>query len=189
VRAVTRVALIATVAGVVACGSPSASPTGSAAFRTVPSAPIAERCPPIDLRTPSGEQINLNGSWVTEKEGVRGGIYYFRQVGECIWFVGGFPNLEADVIDFAGPLGLNTVLFDGRLNDDFTVTGDWIDGRDQFVQAGRGGTLDLAVVTDDAGVIHVVYIGGTGQPFIEPGYREEQSWVRISESGAYPPSR
>ena len=35
--------------------------------------------------------------------------------------------------------------------------------------------------------LRLVYVGGSGQPFVEPGYREEQSWVKISNQGAYPP--
>jgi hypothetical protein len=40
---------------------------------------------------------------------------------------------------------------------------------------------------EEPGEVRLVYVGGSGQPFVEPGYREEQSWVMISNQGAYPP--
>jgi hypothetical protein len=172
----------------VACGNPAASSTPSSETSAQPSGSSAERCPWIDLRTPAGDTIDLNGAWVTEKEGTRGGIYYFRQVGSCFWFVGGFPGDDDEAVEIAGELGFVTVAFHGRLSEDFGISGEWVDIRDQFRdQPGLGGTMDLKIVVDDAGVVHVEYLGGSGEPFIEPGVREEQSWIQVSETGEYPP--
>ena len=48
--------------------------------------------------------------------------------------------------------------------------------------------MDLSIEFNDGGDVRLVYLGGTGSPFVEPGYREEQSWVKLSEGSAYPPA-
>jgi hypothetical protein len=158
--------------------SPVASMTGEGTATT--------DCPSIDLRTPAGERIDLDGTWETELEGSRAGIYYIRQVGSCVWFAGAFPK-PTDT-DLPGPLGYVTVVFRGEVGSDFRIVGDWVDARDQFLdQPHAHGTMELRLEVTESGELRLTYVGGRGQPFIEPGYREEQSWVKISDGGAYPP--
>lgn len=124
---------------------------------------------------------------MTEREGTREGIYFLHQVGECLWFAGSLPlPREPD----SETLGLQTVVFQGRIGSDFVITGTWIDVRYVgFGGIGSGGTITLRIeFGEQPGELRLVYAGGTGQPFVEPGYREEQSWIKISDSGAYPPS-
>lgn len=174
-------------AGVVACLPGAASSSAGSAESGTPLAGPAGACPDIDLRTPSGDRIALSGTWVTEREGTRAGIYYLHQVGECLWFAGGFPP-PGDP-DSQGPLGFQTVVFKGRLQSDFSITGDWIDVRQVGLGPfGAGGIMTLQIgFTGQDDAIRLVFEDGSGQPFVEPGYREEQSWIRISEGGAYPP--
>lgn len=129
----------------------------------------------------------LTGTWVTEREGTRGGIYFVRQVGECVWFAGGIPG--PGWLDPHGPLGFVTVVFRGRVRSDFSISGEWIDIRHEgLAPIGAGGTISLQIeFGEQPGDMRLVYVAGSGQPFVEPGYREEQSWIRISEGGAYPP--
>jgi hypothetical protein len=82
-----------------------------------------------------------------------------------------------------------TVVFRGEVGSDFRVVGDWVDARDQFPdQPHAHGTMELRLEVTESGELRLTYVGGSGQPFIEPGYREEQSWIKISDGGAYPPS-
>jgi hypothetical protein len=154
------------------------SPSGSAAAEAA--------CQTIELRTPAGDRIDLNGTWVTEKESIHGGIYYFRQVGSCIWFAGGFtPPAFLDVLT---ALGFLTVVFEGTLSPDFTIHGAWIDARNQGDVAGPGGTIDLRIDVGADGTVRLVYVGGTGEAFLEPGYHENESWIKISDDDVYPPA-
>jgi hypothetical protein len=144
-------------------------------------------CPNIDLRNPVGDRIDLTGTWETEREGIRSGIYFLRQVGECVWFAGSFPRVPET--HPSGPLGFSTVVFQGRVGTDFVVTGKWVDVRDVGSgHPGSGGSITLQIeFGEESGDMRLVYVGGSGQSFVEPGYREEQSWVKLSDQGAYPP--
>lgn len=179
--------LFAVVIGVVltvsSCGPPSTATSSGDPTTTVGA--TATDCPNIDLRSPQGERVDLTGTWGTEREGTRGGIYFIRQIGSCVWFAGAFPGpLETDDL---GPLGFLTVVFHGEVTNDFTISGDWVDVRHLAAgPPGPGGNMDLAIEFTDAGDVRLVYLGGTGVPFVEPGYREQQSWFKISESGEYP---
>ena len=124
---------------------------------------------------------------MTEREGTRAGIYFLHQVGDCLWFAGGLPwPGERD----SEALGLRTVVFQGRMGSDFVVTGRWIDVRYVGIGGlGSGGKMTLRIeFGEQPGELRLVYVEGSGQPFVEPGYREEQSWIKISDGGAYPPS-
>ena len=165
---------------------------GPASDRVVPSVstyPSSQAgvvdCPDIDLRSPAGDRIDLTGTWVTEREGTRGGIYYLHQTGACVWFAGGFDAPGEEL----GSLGFLTVVFRGLAGSDFVVTGDWVDVRiEPPGTLGSGGSMTLQIqFGQEPGDLRLVYVGGSGQPFVEPGYREEQSWVKISNQGAYPP--
>jgi hypothetical protein len=178
---------LATVAVLASCGSPSGTTPTSADPTARPSSGLASPiCEPIDLRTPSGNRIDLNGTWLTEREGTRAGVYFFRQVGSCVWASGGFP--EDPATDESGPLSLVTVVLRGEVRSDFTITAEWADVRHQFrpTTGGDYGVIQLAIDVDDADIVRLVYTSGVGRPFIEPRVREAQSWVQISTRGAYP---
>jgi len=118
-------------AGMVAC-SPVASPAASgpaesaSAAKPAPGASVSE-CTPIDLRTPTGERLDLTGTWETEKEGTRAGVYFLHQVGSCLWWSGAYPKRDDDLS--YGPLNYLTNVFRGTVVPDFTVAGEWIDVR------------------------------------------------------------
>ncbi|MGH2463023.1 MAG: hypothetical protein ACRDFZ_05270 [Candidatus Limnocylindria bacterium] len=185
IRPAHGLALIATIAAAVSCAGPSTAAPQSTASSVGASEAVAQGCPTIDLRTPSGDRIDLNGTWVTQKEGTRAGLYFFRQVGSCVWFVGGVPWATADD---PGDLGIITVTFHGRVGADFVIRGDWIDVRaDVLGLASSGGSLELGFEFGaEPDALRLVYLGGRGEPFVEPGYREEQTWVKVSDLGAYP---
>jgi hypothetical protein len=185
VRRITAIALLALG---VACTNPPASGALTQAPTRAPGNSTVD-CPDIDLRSPSGERIDLTGTWETEREGTRAGIYFLHQVGDCLWFAGGLPS-SSETPDSEPPLGWQTVVFQGRVGSDFVVTGRWIDVRYEGIGGiGSGGNITLRIeFGEQPGELRLVYVGGSGQPFVEPGYREEQSWIKISDAGAYPPS-
>lgn len=180
IGSIALIALGVACTGPAALGAPTQAPTGSPVTSTTD-------CPDIDLRSPSGERIDLTGTWETEREGNRAGIYFVRQIGECVWFAGGLPRPGGTTA--GGPLGFVTVVFQGRAGADFLITGSWVDVRYEGVGTpGSGGNITLQIeFGQQPGNLRLVYIGGSGQPFVEPGYREEQSWIKISDGGAYPP--
>jgi hypothetical protein len=83
---VLGLALAAILAGCVSTAGPSASPQDSRPAPSVPppTAAAAITCDPLDLRLPSGEPLDLTGTW----RGNDDGLYQVRQYGECVWWVG-----------------------------------------------------------------------------------------------------
>lgn len=73
-------------------------------------------CLAIDLRLPSGDRLDLTGTWVGGST-----IHHMRQVGDCVWWVG-LSNLPGES---QGESWLNT--FQGHLTSDFTLSGVWAD--------------------------------------------------------------
>ena len=109
-------------------------PSASAAESPEVVAPADDvNCQPLDLVLPSGEQLDLTGSWVGDDLGP----YQLRQWGDCLWFVGQNNTVAA--------------LFFGHLRDDFTVRGHWstISASDHYV----GGTRNSADYYVGAGVL------------------------------------
>jgi hypothetical protein len=175
----------------VACSGQGGPPSASAASPEVPDPgnPDALDCPDIDLRTPGGERINLNGTWVTLEGGHRGGIYYFRQVGSCLWFVGTFPFPTGEEVGDVGALGVVTTAFLGRIDTDFEIHGTWIDVPHVNVPPAQGGTLDLRIEFDDSGAPQVAYLDDVGERFLDPTLVvDELTWVQVDDRWPYPPT-
>jgi hypothetical protein len=166
------------VLGVAACtavGDPASPPVPSSGG-PAPSTDAAE-CPDIDLRTPTGERINLNGTWETLQGGHRSGIYYFRQVGSCLWFVGGFPRPEDGVVDEVGALSVVTT--------SYLV---WIDYPHVNVPPAQGGTLDLRIEFEESGIPQLAYVDDVGERFLDPTLVvDELTWVKVDDRWPYPP--
>jgi hypothetical protein len=80
-RKVVSLTLAAVLAG---CAAPSASPEASDGAISGSDEPAAATCEPLDLRLPSGEPLDLTGTWL----GNDTGLYQVRQSGECVWWVG-----------------------------------------------------------------------------------------------------
>lgn len=91
-------------------GSEGPSAAGSPIIGSGP----ADTCSPIDLRSPTGDRIDLTGTW-------EGGVFinHVRQVGDCVWWIGygRWPGTE--------PGELATLTFFGHIASDFTLSGSW----------------------------------------------------------------
>lgn len=105
-------------AALLAACSASVGPTGSEPSATSSAAAVADpECKPIDLRTPSGDQINLTGTW----QGYEA-LHFVRQYGDCVWWE------ELTTAPEDEPLGhIYRSVFFGRLQTDFTLVGRWAD--------------------------------------------------------------
>jgi hypothetical protein len=107
-RGAVSLTVAAILAGCAGTAGPSASPGPSEAPSAPPSAPSAAiTCDPLDLRLPSGEPLDLTGTW----RGNDDGLYQVRQYGQCVWWVG-----QTDTW---------VHLLHGTVISDFTVSASW----------------------------------------------------------------
>jgi hypothetical protein len=102
-------------------GSPAASPVAG------------DVCAPIDLRTPDGQPLDLNGQWRSNHDGA----YLFSQGGSCLFWLG--QSTAAG----GSPAGtLWTQVFSGGIRSDFSIAGAWSDVPGGTENHGR---LELAI--------------------------------------------
>lgn len=117
-------------------------------------------CLPIDLLLPSGEHLDLTGTWVGGST-----IHHVRQVDDCVWWVG--------VSDLPGEAPGESWMssFQGHLTSDFTLSGIWAD-----VYTNRSGSLHEGRTTF---VIQTTTVDGADSILLQ----EDDSAVR--EHGIY----
>jgi hypothetical protein len=129
-----------------ACATPSGAGTAAISPTASLSEPAQTRCPDIELNSPTGERLNLTGTWEAQSGTW---IFYVYQSGACVWWSGGYPSSQTpDTFVYDG-LGLFTMVFEGEIGSDFTITGSWAEvkvhstaGQQQW------GTLSAAVLFD-----------------------------------------
>jgi hypothetical protein len=132
---VTRtLAFVALIVVVLLVGCSSSSPAASGPESPTGSAPLigGEACGPIDLRGPDGDTVDLNGEWgggewfTTPGSGER---TFVQQVGDCVWMGISDDQFRERPEENASLLAV----FQGRINADFSVTGNlvtllrWVD--------------------------------------------------------------
>jgi hypothetical protein len=108
-------AVIAFVVFGVACAPSPSSPSATVTPSTQASAPAAAACPPIALRLPSGESLDLTGTWRGAQS-----VVFARQEGSCVWWIAlsDFPGQERG--------SQFMFMFRGEIGTDFMLTGEWI---------------------------------------------------------------
>ena len=112
-----RVVAALLVALVAACSASAGTTTGEPSAASSAAGLADPACKPIDLRTPSGQRIDLTGTW----EGYEA-LHFVRQYGDCVWWE------EFTAVPDDEPLGyIYRSLFFGRLRTDFTLVGQWAD--------------------------------------------------------------
>ncbi len=178
-RAAVGLALVGLLAGCSLASSPSAIPTGSPA---IPSASAEARasCKPLDLRLPSGELVDLTGSWLGDDLGP----YEFRQFGNCLWFVGQNATFS--------------YVFYGHLTADFTINGVWAtlsasphkigdvtNPGDTWIGSGTLSlTIDLAAANAE---VVIRKVGFTNDPGFEPTFDiHVTTWTKVDEAPDHP---
>jgi hypothetical protein len=76
-------------------------------------------CEPIDLRSPAGEPVDLNGIWIQDDEESRQAAkWWIRTEGDCIWGTGIFDDYTEDPL-FA--LSFSVQGMQGRVGNDFVI--------------------------------------------------------------------
>jgi hypothetical protein len=148
--------------------TPSTSPT--------PIGGLPSICPDLDIQGPSGDRVNLTGTWYGP---IQGWHYYVYQSGECIWWAGGFTTPStAPRYQYEGHLGTETLVFTGRLASDFSLAGEWAavrtNGRPPVTEATlrRWGTITGTIEFDQATgepalLVQYVEHGGSGNNRLE----------------------
>jgi hypothetical protein len=114
-------ALIGAVCLVAAC-TPTPAPSTSVPPTESPAAAVGNLppgCEPIDLRSPAGEAVDLNGIWIQDEEGGRQPAkWWIRTQGDCIWGTGIFDDYTEDEF-LARPDSVQGLL--GRVGNDFVI--------------------------------------------------------------------
>jgi hypothetical protein len=165
-------------------GAPSAaSPAESAAASEASDITAAlGDCQPLDLALPSGEPLDLTGSW----EGNDVGPYQLRQFGDCLWMVGQNATF--------------TLVYVGQLHSDFTIHGRWatVAASDHLIGGVRNdaelyigsGSLTLGIVIGGAGANEDVWleqIEETDNADFGPGYSlDVTTWTRVDSDPDHP---
>lgn len=78
-------------------------------------------CSPIDLRTPSGQRIQLDGTWT--EVGTAGELmtWWIRTQGNCVWGAGYLEDVPGEGTFEARPDHVQSLR--GRIGSDFVITG------------------------------------------------------------------
>jgi hypothetical protein len=117
-----RRALIATACVVAGC-TPSAAPQTSVPPTETPAevGNLPSGCEPIDLRSTTGEAVELTGIWIQdETEGRLPVTWWIRTLGDCVWGTGVYDEYTDD--EFLARAESVQVL-QGRVGNDFVIEG------------------------------------------------------------------
>lgn len=170
----------------VSCAGPSASGAPTQAPSPAAEAELTD-CPPVDLRSPAGNPVNLTGTWYGSDSTV---VYYLTQKGSCVWWAGGFATSETSPDFVYGGLGGYTSVFTGNIKTDFTVEGTWVTvrARGLLIDAGQSGTMILQIEFAGEGENEMVQLIQLGQPTEDRQQAHPDSrWTRISNVDIPPP--
>ena len=177
VAALTLVSAIASAcdsAPVIPDGSSEGSPAGTQQAGL-------DDCAPSDLRMPSGERIDLTGTW----EGASARLF-IGQYGECIWI----EEFSADAREGLGDSYRR--LFFGRLAADFTITGRFADVYEAGVPPLFGyeippeGVTQYRVIIRPEGGSDVVVLEGRRRESTEVGFFPTVEYVRTASETELP---
>jgi len=116
-----RRALVGVACLVAAC-TPSSAPSSSVLPTGSPAAEVGNlppACEPINLRSPAGEPVDLNGIWIQDdREGRQAAKWWIRTLGDCIWGTGIYDDYTEDPL-FA--LSFSVQGIQGRVGNNFVI--------------------------------------------------------------------
>jgi hypothetical protein len=116
-----RRALISAAFVVAACTPTSAPPTSASPTESEAAevSNLPSGCEPIDLRSPAGVAVDLNGIWIQDdKEGRQPSKWWIQTLGDCIWGAGIFDDYTEDPL-VAHPMAVQGL--QGRVGNDFVI--------------------------------------------------------------------
>jgi len=110
-------------------------------------------CEPIDLRTPSGERVDLDGTWIeVDTPGATPATWWIRTLGDCVWGVG-------KVDEFPENPGPDTVQhLRGKVRTDFVIEGEIVlvgPAVATAIAATAYARVELIIEFDEAGLINL----------------------------------
>ena len=115
---------------------------------------VPSGCEPIDLRSPAGQTVDLNGIWIQdEKEGRRPAKWWIQTFGDCIWGSGTYDDYTE--VEFLARADSVQVL-QGRIGNDFVIEGTIVllgPSHAQIVVLQRHAEVRLLIEFDDDGQI------------------------------------
>jgi hypothetical protein len=118
-----RRALIGAAIVVAACTPSSAPPTSAppTASEAAEVGNLPSGCDPIDLRSTTGEAVELTGIWIQDaNEGRQPSTWWIRALGDCVWGTGIYDEYTDD--EFLARAESVQVLR-GRVGNDFGIDG------------------------------------------------------------------
>lgn len=105
--------------------APSLAPTPTPAPTETP-APAVGNLPPgcalIELRAPSGERIELNGTWTEVGTAGQQMTWWIRTEGDCVWGAGSIEDVPPGGTFEARPDHVQSLR--GRIGSDFVIAGE-----------------------------------------------------------------
>jgi hypothetical protein len=116
-----RRALISAAFVVAACTPSSAPPTSASPTESEAAgvSNLPSGCEPIELRSPAGEPVNLNGIWIQDdQEGRFPSKWWIQTLGDCIWGTGIFDDYTEDPL-VSHPMAVQGL--QGRVGNDFVI--------------------------------------------------------------------
>jgi len=132
--------------------TPTTTPQPSES-RAPPVGGLPPGCGPIDLRTPSGERVDLDGTWIeVDTPGATPATWWIRTLGDCVWGVG-------KVDEFPENPGPDTVQhLRGKVRTDFVIEGEIVlvgPAVATAIAATAYARVELIIEFDEAGLINL----------------------------------
>jgi hypothetical protein len=131
------------------------SPPASARSSVVPAGNMPPGCEPIELRTPSGELVTLDGIWIQEGQGnARPMTWWVESFGDCFWATGIADDYDYGE-DASATLADAVQSVRGTIGNDFTIAGTAVllAPHDCVCLPQRFADVTFDIVVDDAGGI------------------------------------
>jgi hypothetical protein len=133
--------------------TPSTAPTATpqpSESRAPPVGGLPQGCGPIDLRTTSGERVDLAGTWIqVDTPGSEPTTWWIQTLGDCVWGVGKVDELPED------PLPATVQHLTGRIRTDFVIEGEivLVGPNVDFLNSSIFSPVEIIIDFDDAGQI------------------------------------
>lgn len=138
--------------------TPSPQPSTAPSPTETPAPPVGNLppgCEPIDLRSPAGVRINLDGTWIEIEPSGEPMTWWIRTSGDCVWGAGYIEDVSQEGTFEARPDHVQSLA--GHIGSDFVITGEIVllgAFSSMFpVVLPRHTPLRLLIEIDDAGEI------------------------------------
>ena len=139
--------------------TPTTAPSASEALSPAPTASSAPAgnlppgCELIELRTPNGQRIVLDGAWTEVDTTGQPMTWWISTLGNCVWGAGQVDEVPPDRTISAAPAQVQS--FNGHVGSDLVITGEilWLGPDGIGANPSRYSPLRMLIDVDDAGQI------------------------------------